>query len=401
VTGILGLFLVLAAAPVEIEIGLVSSDEAQLQWMRREIDAFNQQASEIRVVFTKLECPDRYDTPIEKELAFPANIIGIGSWAGYETAYLAQEGLIVPIDSFFDAELPRDAFTDNLWDAATFNGKTWCVPWAVDSAVMAYNWKMLEDAGIAPPTTGDELMAACPKLTNGEDRYALGATNGNLYARFWAVFTLQKGGSLFKEGHFRFDEPAAKSAYDMMNTIFLGRHALTTPDIGKSKCCGMTFVNEREIWNIDATVYKVAPIPTCGLPMYPSDGRSYLAIRKSTPEKEAASWKLIKWISRKDAPIPAQWKGFPCRKDMATRPEIANDPINRLVFAESAKSVSCLQHIRGRNEALVVVGLAFLTAINTGGSFETFMAPAAEQADAMIQPILPATSPKKDYGLYK
>ena len=62
--------------------------------------------------------------------------------------------------------------------------------------------------------------------------------------------------------------------------------------------------------------YLNAALPTSGENAVAMGYRHYLAIRKITPEKEAASWEFVKWMARRDISLPDFWFGYPCRKDL-------------------------------------------------------------------------------------
>ena len=69
--------------------------------------------------------------------------------------------------------------------------------------------------------------------------------------------------------------------------------------------------------------------------------RHYLLIRPGTPEEEAASWKFLKWMVRKDIPLdPRGWFGWPSRKDIVDRADFkaweASIGINAAVAVQSA-----------------------------------------------------------------
>lgn len=67
---------------------------------------------------------------------------------------------------------------------------------------------------------------------------------------------------------------------------------------------------------------RVAPLPSSGRPGFIATARLFLAVRRSSPEEERASWEFIKWIVRRDAPPPATWYGVPARRDVWNEPHI-------------------------------------------------------------------------------
>jgi multiple sugar transport system substrate-binding protein len=70
--------------------------------------------------------------------------------------------------------LPTDTFAPEMIDAEFFpmvqamkgeDGRYWALPTAVRSLALFYNERLLEDAGVTPPTTLDEMMAAAKAMT--------------------------------------------------------------------------------------------------------------------------------------------------------------------------------------------------------------------------------------------
>jgi ABC-type glycerol-3-phosphate transport system substrate-binding protein len=67
---------------------------------------------------------------------------------------------------------------------------------------------------------------------------------------------------------------------------------------------------------------RVAPLPGSRPGVYFGHYRINLAVRKSSPEQEAASWEFVKWMCRKDISAPDFWFGYPCRKDFIERDDL-------------------------------------------------------------------------------
>lgn len=80
--------------------------------------------------------------------------------AGNGTQTYASAGLVAPVDDQIDTK----AFQPASLAAAQYDGKTYGVPFAVQTMSMFYNKDLLKQAGIAKPTTWKELIAAMKKL---------------------------------------------------------------------------------------------------------------------------------------------------------------------------------------------------------------------------------------------
>jgi ABC-type glycerol-3-phosphate transport system substrate-binding protein len=151
--------------------------------------------------------------------------------------------------------------------------------------------------------------------------------------------------------------------------------------------------------------YRLAQLPVVKKPLYPSYGRQYLVIRRSTAEKQAASWRFIKWIGRKDAPLPEIWMGYPCRKDIVGRPEVkkSKDPSYKdlaMLMESSSHSITGFSNVRNLEKAGAPLAVAFFAALYGNGDFPALAAKAEHDINSLIQIIAPPTS-GDNFGLYK
>jgi multiple sugar transport system substrate-binding protein len=82
---------------------------------------------------------------------------------------IAATGALAPITDF---GLSADGFQDGVQSASTFEGKVYGLQPVTNSLGLFYNVDLLNQAGITPPKTWDELKAAAAALTQGE-RYGI------------------------------------------------------------------------------------------------------------------------------------------------------------------------------------------------------------------------------------
>lgn len=93
---------------------------------------------------------------------------------GVKTKEFAATGAIQPVDSLADdTGLDLDGFQSLLLDAFRVKGEVFAVPKDYSTTALIYHEDMLEQAGVDPPRTWEELRAAARKLTTG-DRHGLG-----------------------------------------------------------------------------------------------------------------------------------------------------------------------------------------------------------------------------------
>jgi multiple sugar transport system substrate-binding protein len=78
---------------------------------------------------------------------------------------LMAEDLLARIGNQLD---DPDDFYESLRETFTHEGELVCPPKDFSILALQYNVDMLEEAGVAPPTTWDELAAAAEALTDGD-----------------------------------------------------------------------------------------------------------------------------------------------------------------------------------------------------------------------------------------
>lgn len=82
------------------------------------------------------------------------------SWAGDFTKKFVRGDLAKDLTGDVTGDW-QASFTPAALDAYTYDGKLYGVPITLDAKYLVYNTKMFEDAGIAVPTTLEELLTAC------------------------------------------------------------------------------------------------------------------------------------------------------------------------------------------------------------------------------------------------
>ncbi|WP_456284166.1 sugar ABC transporter substrate-binding protein [Microbacterium sp. JZ101] len=82
---------------------------------------------------------------------------------------IAATGGLAPLSDF---DVDTSGFAQGILDAATYEGEVYGIGPAVNTLGLFYNVTALEEAGIEPPKTWDELKDAAAKLTQG-DQYGI------------------------------------------------------------------------------------------------------------------------------------------------------------------------------------------------------------------------------------
>jgi len=140
-------------------------------------------------------------------------------------AQFAASDWIVPLTDYYPAEYDFDDFDAGRRTTASYDGKTWFAPIQGGGDLMVYRTDLLEKAGIAPPKTLDEMMAAVEKLhdpANGVYGIALRGQRGS-GANVWRWMPYFKGfgGKWFNDdGTPAFNSEAAVKATETYLNLF-------------------------------------------------------------------------------------------------------------------------------------------------------------------------------------
>jgi putative chitobiose transport system substrate-binding protein len=84
---------------------------------------------------------------------------------------LAEFGALADPEKFLSAAEVQ-AFVPAAWRANYLDGKSFALPWYLTTNIVLYNKSLLAEAGVAPPTTHDELLIAARKIRAQTSRYA-------------------------------------------------------------------------------------------------------------------------------------------------------------------------------------------------------------------------------------
>ncbi|CAA9559876.1 MAG: ABC transporter, substrate-binding protein (cluster 1, maltose/g3p/polyamine/iron) [uncultured Thermomicrobiales bacterium] len=100
---------------------------------------------------------------------------------GHVTQALVDAGQVVPLDDLYTPEVRAD-FHPNDIATATVDGKIYSVKMVNDTGVLYYRKSLLEEAGVQPPTTMDEVIAAANTLNSGRVKGLFLGNDGGITA---------------------------------------------------------------------------------------------------------------------------------------------------------------------------------------------------------------------------
>jgi multiple sugar transport system substrate-binding protein len=131
-------------------------------------------------------------------------------------------GALQPVDDFVAELDAKHDFVDSAVEAYSYDGGVWAVPLYNMTMHLWYRPSVLEEAGIAVPTTWEEWRAAAEALTK-DGQYGMGLpANKQLYTDQTVYSVMLNGGAseIYNEdGTLRFDNPETVAAYEFYNSM--------------------------------------------------------------------------------------------------------------------------------------------------------------------------------------
>ena len=212
-------------------------------------------------------------------------------------------------------DVRRDDFFDGIWKTNVVNGKTYGIPWYVDTRLIFYRTDLLAKAGYkAFPQTWADWTAAMKKMKSQmSDRQfpLLMPTNE------WpqpVIFALQEGSPILRDGgrYGAFEQPPFRQAFNFYVGIY--RQGLASP-VSSSQVSNLYQEFSRgniamyiggpwmigEFKNrVDSSMQKnwnTAPMPGISGPGVSTAGGSSLSLFAASKHKSEA-WQLMEYLSR-------------------------------------------------------------------------------------------------------
>ncbi len=297
-------------------------------------------------------------------------------------------------------------FAEGAVGTTMVNGVLTGIPIVTEQEVLYYRKDLLEEKGIAVPTTLDELKAAAEALTDKDNEmygFVARGQRSPLVTQF-SSFLYSNGGDWFDENHqATINTPEALAAIDLYATLLReygppGVLNMSWPQAVAIFAQGNAamFTDASSIYaNLldpalsavaDKTGVAVFPAGPAGSVMYNVTSWG-LAMPSSSKNKEAAC-EFIKWATSKDIVLRTQSEGAV----PGARESVWADPAGATAFpADWVAAVAASANGRGYDRPLVtsvteardIIGAAVDVAIE-GGDFKA----AADDANAQFQALL-------------
>lgn len=212
---------IVSAQTTKIRLAGWSSSDAENAALQKMVDAFKAANPDIDV---EVILSPEYETFMQTGFAsgdYP-NVFYVDS---FRLQDWASAGVLEPIG---DKISEPDDIYESLRNIFTYDGQWYCPPKDFSTLGLVYNTEMFEAAGVAVPTTWDELRAAAEALTTEE---VAGLTTGIELPRF-LPFLYQAGGAILSEGEVVLDSDASRQAVDFFVNLYKDGFARSPADLG-------------------------------------------------------------------------------------------------------------------------------------------------------------------------
>ncbi|WP_409493722.1 ABC transporter substrate-binding protein [Amycolatopsis sp. cmx-11-12] len=250
--------------------------------------------------------PDDYETKLAAALqAGPVPDV----FEGQVTLDRVRQNLLVPLDDVIGPV--RGDFNQSVLAAQTVDGKTYGIPQALDTQVLFYRKSFLQEAGVQPPQTLDELVDAARKLSKDGVK-GLFAGNDAGAAALAGPLLWAAGLDYVKDGKsVGFDDPRAATVFaklrDLNGSLLLGASTDWADPIPFID--GLTAMQWTWLWNLpkiqdtmkdDFGVLAFPRLDAAGAPSVPVSGMSAMVHSKSLNPNAAKDFVKWLWLERTD-----------------------------------------------------------------------------------------------------
>jgi len=129
-----------------------------------------------------------------------------------------RNGLIAPLDDLLTPEVRAD-YTERELQSNTIEGVLYGLKIVVDTGMIYYRPSLLEAAGVAPPTTMDELIAAAQALTDGPTKGLFLGNDGGISAMQTILPWSAGSDFITPDNQDVFDNPGTVAAYEKLREL--------------------------------------------------------------------------------------------------------------------------------------------------------------------------------------
>ena len=267
------------------------------------------------------------------------------------TIPMVSAGQVAPLDDLFTPDVRAD-FDQGSLDSFSTDGKIYAVKMVTDTQLLYYRPSLLKKAGIAPPQTLDELIAASKALVaNRRKGIFLGNDGGVgtcLYLALWSA-----GQELLRDGKIAFNTPRTALGYEKLRGLTESSANLIgaptdwwDPSAFNQELTAMqwgglwSYPEIKKTFGEDVGALPWPALDAQGAPSMPSGGWAQMVNARSPHLDEAKKYVKYLWIENQK--IQTDWNlsyGFhvPPRQSVAKLADALNAPVPAKIVADLGK----------------------------------------------------------------
>lgn len=207
--------------PVEVTLWHMEQPPHRVERVQELIDEFNEANPDVVVTQEVQSWGDIYQKAPAAVAAgnAPEMLFAIPDF----TPILKDLGQLQDMSEFVAELDEQHSFYSTAVEPYSYDEGVWAVPLYNMAHSLWYRKSAFEEAGVEPPTTWDEWLAAAETLTT-EDQYGIGLpANRQLYTDQTVYDLMVNAGAdeIYNEdGSLRFDNPQTVAAYDFYNQLY-------------------------------------------------------------------------------------------------------------------------------------------------------------------------------------
>jgi multiple sugar transport system substrate-binding protein len=255
---------------------------------------------------------------------------------------IASTGALAPISDF---GLSADGYAQGVVSASTFEGQVYGLQPIANSIGLFYNVDMLNEAGIAPPTTWDELKSAAAALTQG-DRYGIAFSAVADYEGAWQFlpFMWTNGGD---ETNIASPEvaDALQLWVDLVNSGSASRSVLNwrQADVKDQFAAGNAAMMINGPWQfpsldeVEGLNYEVVPIPVPhagDTVVAPLGGETWTIPQTGDPDRQAKAAEIVACLNTDESQLALATERLTVPTKTALREKFVADMPRMAAFTE-------------------------------------------------------------------
>ncbi|MUG70157.1 ABC transporter substrate-binding protein [Paenibacillus validus] len=340
-----------------------------LETMKGLVEKFNAEQSKIHVEFSSMQWTPLFTKFLtEMKGGEPPEVLAMHP---FEIGQFAEMG-VLDAKTVEAVKMNKADYSEFAWGGTLYKGTQYAVPLDVHMHGVFYNKDLFAKAGVsAPPTTGEELIAAAQKLTvdkngkhpneagfdeNNITQYGLGfSMNHHAFYQFYALLN-QQGDNPFKEDMKKLvldEQKAAKALGFLEDLIFkykvVPKGQKSPVDDFTSGKVAMIVDGPWQMPKLEASgiQWGSAPYPKVFDKQAAWGAAEVLTFpvnSKASAEEKAAAVEFVKWLDKnsgdwaKSGQLPSSNAGMEVAKKMPGRDAFVNSLNNAVLLPAHPKA---------------------------------------------------------------